>query len=87
MGKFTDRFIRVPIRVFDKTAESMGVKGEDKDSYMLINPFNIICYRPSSDPTDESHTTIIYDSSGGNTAVYMPLKEFESYLNKWFDKK
>ena len=81
---FTDRYIKVPIKVFDRKLQEMTGQSEDEDSYMMINPFDIVSYRPSFDKDDEDRNelTDIVDKTGDRTLVYLSVEQFESLLNK-----
>lgn len=82
---FTDRFIRVPIKLVDKKLGELtgGKKLDEEDSYMFINPFNILGYRPAVDKEfpQLGEITLVRDITGDNTYVYMHIDEFEKLLN------
>lgn len=81
--KFTDKFIRVPIQVYDrKLYDSTGVE-DNEDSWMKFNPTEISSYRPSWDAADEKKQEIVSLTlrNGGTTLVYLSINEFEDLLN------
>ena len=82
---FTDRFIKVPIQVFDRKLKEVTGIEEGEDSWMNVNPLEIASYRPSWDSADETKTEItsMMLKSGDCTLVYMSVKEFEHLLNNW----
>ncbi len=88
MKAFTDRFIEVPVDLYNTTeAEMIGYTEETKTepSYMKINPFEISYYRPAKDDGDNSTQTLIYLKTGENFYITLPIDEFEKRLNN-FDK-
>lgn len=82
---FTDRFIRVPIKLVNKKLEELtdGKTSEEEDSFMYINPFNILGYRPTIDDKfpQLGEIALIRDITGDTTYVYMHIDEFEKLLN------
>lgn len=77
---FTDRFIKLPIKIADKeTAEY--IKDEDwEDSYEMINPFEIASYRPSR--KYEGRSTCLFLKNGEDYLINLSIKDFEDLLNK-----
>jgi hypothetical protein len=81
---FTDRYIKIPIRVYDAKQRELTDNEEEIDSSMMINPFKIESYRRSlPDKRDESETVAIVTDSGDSTTVYMSLEKFENLLNNF----
>ena len=81
---FTDRYIRVPVKIVDrKLQELTGKDVDEEDSFIKINPFNIVKYRPTwdADDTDKNEIIQIVDSLGDTTLVYLSVQEFEKLLN------
>ena len=79
---YTNRFIKLPIKVYDKT--HMDLTGEEitMDSFEMINPFFIGSYRPSTENNGNAvHVTF---RDGGTMLIYLPINEFESTLNKHY---
>ncbi len=88
MKAFTDRFIEVPVDLYNTTeAEMIGYTEETKTepSYMKINPFEIAYYRPIEDDDDNLTQTLITFKSGDSFHITLPIEEFEKRLNN-FDK-
>lgn len=83
MASFTDRFIRVPIEVYDRqTKELTGVELSE-ESYMMLNPFEISHYRPSYDPVKpDVECTLVSFKNGNEVLVYLTIGEFEKLLNQ-----
>jgi hypothetical protein len=83
---FTDRFIKLPIQVFDsKLAESIGEdKCEYVDSFIKINPFEISSYKETdSDKFNGKRHTYINMKDGGGFYVFLSIEKFEELLNKF----
>ncbi len=81
---FTERFIRVPIELYNKTqAELTGDDGDSFEGYLKINPMEILSYRPryNDDDHNEENVTVVDFKNGENILVLMPLIEFEKLLN------
>lgn len=81
--KFTDRFIKLPIQVFDKKMAEVTGKEEGEDSWMNVNPLEIATYRPSYDKDDDDKKEIVYITlkNGDGTNIYMGFAEFEEAIN------
>lgn len=79
---FTDRFIKVPIRVFSVKEEELTGNSVDTDSWLKFNPFDLSNYKPSYDDAEPdveiTHMTL---KNGYGVLVYLSPKEFESLLN------
>lgn len=81
---FTDRFIRVPIKLLDKKQEELTGKTELEDSYSKILPSDLAQYRPVVDHENENEGNPFIHiglKSGDRFFVYMSIKEFETLLN------
>lgn len=76
---FTDRFIKVPVRIFDAKEKDLTGNETLVDSYIKFNPFELSEYRPSKDK-DEPCVSITM-KNGENSLVYLTIKEFEKLLN------
>lgn len=81
---FTDRFIKVPIRIYSKKQYEITGKEEYEDSWFKFLPFELATYRPtSSDNNDDGHIwTTIMLKSGDETTLNITTKEFEKLLNE-----
>lgn len=75
---FTDKYMRLPIKVFDQKSKDLTGKEELADSVIRINPMNIESYRPSM---DDENAVVVITKSGDNFAVYLSLEVFEKELN------
>lgn len=75
---FTNRFVRVPIKVYNRDMMDMSGMSEELDTYEMINPFHISSYRPSVEP--EACTYISF-RDGTGMMVYMEIGEFETYMD------
>lgn len=81
---FTDRFIKLPIKIYNKKdAEVMG-KAEYEDSWMAINPMEVCTYKPTVDLENEVYeATYLTLKNGDGFYVYQTIKEFEELLNNY----
>lgn len=79
---FTDRFIKVPIGVYDKQLKELTGNENTEDSYMKFNPFELATYRPTY-TTDEPEIEVVSMTlkSGDVTVVLMSMQEFEDLIN------
>lgn len=75
---FSDRFVRLPIRVYNRDEQDLTGESMEIDTYEMINPFTIGSYRPTTEP--EGATTLTF-KDGTSMMVYMSIDEFESYMN------
>lgn len=81
---FTDRFIKVPIRVYDKKHKELTGEEISEDEFMKINPFEIVSYRTTVDDLQpDIPITCIKEKNGDTTLVYLHLDEFEKLLNEF----
>jgi len=81
--KFTDRFIKFPIKcVNQEQFELTGIQSET-DSYEMINPLHIASYRPSID--EHGHAVHINFKDGTSILVFYSIEQFESILNKHYN--
>lgn len=79
---FTDRFIRIPIRVYNLKEKELTGKENLEDSYEMIYPFDISRYRPTFDEeSPEEKCTCISFKDGKETIAYLSIVEFEKLLN------
>lgn len=76
---FTDRFIKVPITVYNREVKELtGNEGELMESWEKINPFEIQAYRPDIDNENETIVTI---KNREPFSVYLSVEAFEKLLN------
>lgn len=81
---FTDRFIKIPIQVYDKElAELTGKEPDYTDSWMKINPMEISEYKPTVTEKDghETDCTYIVMKNGSGFYCYLIPEDFEKILN------
>lgn len=76
--RFTDRFIRVPVKIFSYKDESMGMEIYI-DAVSKILPMEIAEYHAYT--SDEGPATMVYMKSGRSFSAYLPEESFESLLN------
>jgi len=82
---FTDRFLKVPIKVYNIENAELTGKKEYSDSYIKINPFEIISYKPTNDDeNDVENCVFITFKNGDGLFIYMGFEEFENLLNLHF---
>jgi hypothetical protein len=81
---FTDRYVRLPIRVYNEEEKELTGNEHQIDSYEMVNPFRITSYRPGED--DDNSTCITFDS-GENMLVYWNIRQFERVMNDHFKKE
>lgn len=75
---FSDKFIKLPIRVHNKDQNELLGTDLEIDTYEMVNPFTISSYRPSIEP--EGMTYISF-KDGSGMMVYMNIRDFESLMN------
>jgi hypothetical protein len=81
--KFTDRFIKIPIKVYDVKQQELTGHAEDKDSWMKFNPMEVANYKPSYDEGEpETEIVFLRFKSGDGVLCYMSPIEFETLLNE-----
>jgi len=82
---FTDRYIKLPVKIVDRKMQEMIGDTESEDSFIMINPFEILKYRPSwdNDDKDQSEITCMTDKNGDTTLIYLTIAEFEKVLNEF----
>lgn len=79
---FTDRFIKIPVKIYSEKSESLTGKSENWDAEMKLNPMEISSYYNSfDDENSEAEIVDITFKNGTKTAAHMSMKEFEKLLN------
>lgn len=80
---FTDRFIKVPVKIYDvKEAELTG-KENYVEMSMKILPFEISHYKPTAEAgSDKFIHTYVNMKNGDGFYIYMTFDKFEELLNK-----
>lgn len=85
--KFTDRFIEVPIELFNKDVGDLigSDKADTMNAVAKINPFEISFYREameqSEDASDDLNKVIVYFKNGESLYLPISLSAFEKLLN------
>lgn len=79
----TDRFIKLPIKVFDSAHKSLTGKEEISDVMMRINPMDISYWYPGvyDDYAKQGDFIVMGTKGGDRTTIYLSPKEFEKVLN------
>lgn len=75
---FSDKFVRLPIRVHNRDQNELMGTDLEIDTYEMVNPFTISSYRPSIDPSDMTYVSF---KDGSGMMVYMNIKEFEHLMD------
>lgn len=76
---FSNKFIRLPIRVHNPVEEELMGDENEVETYEMVNPFTISSYRPSIVPDGMTHISF---KDGSGMIVYMGVKDFETYMDK-----
>lgn len=80
---FTDRFLKIPIKIFDRKEAELTNNPVYEDSWMKINPFEISDYKPTLDKDNENiECTYLSLKNGIGMFVYLTTGEFETLLNE-----
>lgn len=80
---FTDRFIKLPIKIYDKKHAELVGNATYEDSWMKINPFEISEYKPTIDTeSDNQEATYVSMKNGVGFFCYLTISKFEELLNK-----
>lgn len=92
MSNFTDRYMAVPIQLYNsKESDITGKEAhecENIQTYAKINPFDIEYYRPGIIDELEfeeknMEITSVYFRSGESLTVFMDIISFEKQLNNF----
>lgn len=78
--KFTDRFLKIPIKTYHVENADLTGKKEWDDTYAKILPSDISEYYPSENGED-APITQVYSRGGRAFCVELPIDEFEKLLN------
>lgn len=84
--KFTERFLQLPIQVYDKKMKELSGKEECYDSVLRVNPLEIQSYRPSFDEDDQERKEIVFITlkGGDGYLIYLSMEEFEKRVNNFY---
>jgi hypothetical protein len=77
---FTQRFIKLPIKIYDKDHFDLTGDEVTQDTYQMCHPFSIIYYRPSTE--NDGKATHIGFRDGSTILVYLSIKEVERLFNE-----
>lgn len=77
---FTRRFIKLPIRTYDREHKELTGQELIIETYEMVNPFQIQSYRPSNDDGVPCVHLTFKESS--TILIYMDIKDFEKALNE-----
>lgn len=77
---FTQRFIKLPIKIYDKDHFDLTGDEVTQDSYQMCHPFSIVYYRPSTE--NNGKATNIGFRDGSTILTYLSIKEVEKLLNE-----
>jgi hypothetical protein len=81
--RFTDRFIKLPIKCINQEEFELTGMQAETDSFQMINPLHIASYRPSID--EHGHAVHINFKDGTSILIFYSIAEFESILNKHYN--
>lgn len=80
---FTDRYIQLPIKVYDTEQASLTGQAEYFDSFMKVLPFEISNYKPMiDDDNNDVECVSVQLKNGERFYAYLTFYQFEELLNK-----
>lgn len=80
---FTDRFIKFPIKLYNKETKELTGVYDTRDTYRMVNPLDISIYGPHID--EEGFECVNMWTKGGDSInIYLRIDEFEQVINKHF---
>ena len=82
---FTDRFVKLPIKIYDMEHKELTGMEIIKDTYEMVNPFEIMSYR-RSDENNGNCVTITF-KNGEHMLIYLSIKDFEARMNEHYSIK
>ena len=79
---FTDRFLKVPIIIYDIEIKELTGDEQTEESWMKFLPLDLATYRPtySNDAPEVEHVSIML-KCGDTAVVLLSITEFENLLN------
>lgn len=81
--KFTDKYVKLPIKVFNTEQKELTGNAELFDSNMYILPSEISNYKITEDDEDELREIVHLKLKNGDSFyVYLTLKQFCETLDK-----
>jgi hypothetical protein len=79
---FTDRFIQLPIKVYDTQQAELTGKTDYYDSFMKVLPLEISNYKPMIDEDNNDVECVsVYMKNGEKFYTYLTMYQFEELLN------
>lgn len=81
---FTDRFIKIPVKIFNVKEKELTGNENTVDSWVKILPMEIIEYGPTDaeDSGEFIYTNIVLKGQEKYVA-YLSIQEFENLLNNY----
>jgi len=77
---FTDRFLKVPIKLYDVDHKELTGSEVTKDTYTYINPFDVYAFRPSDE--NNGDCTHVSMKSGETLLVYVHISDLIKMMNQ-----
>lgn len=77
--KFTDKFIKLPIKTYDRMLRDVGIEDEGELMQMRIDPEAILRYIDVS--SDEETVVKVWFKNSKPQDFYLSIEEFENLLN------
>ena len=82
--QFTDRFIKLPIRLYSEKMKDLTGVEDSQDCEVRVNPFEICEYHQTSDESGVPGI-LVYLKCGETFMVYLSLEDFEKRLNQHYE--
>lgn len=81
------KFIELPIFLFDKKMEEIGIDADEQVASMMVNPSEIAAFRQSGDGSEKDgeltlHRTCIYLKGGESFIIGIEYERFKKLLNE-----
>lgn len=82
---FTHRFVKLPIKLYDMEHKELTGMEIIKDTYEMVNPFEIMSYRKSGE--NNGNCVTITFKNGEHMLIYLNIRDFEMKMNEHFSIK
>ena len=81
---FTDRFITIPIKIYNSEHKDLTGNEVCEDTLMRINPFEISRYFPTVEEDNGTDIEVVKVTfrDGDSVICYMSISKFEETMNK-----
>lgn len=80
--KFTDRFVKLPIKVYNTKEAELTGNAEYFDDYAKLLPFEISNYRSQVDEANNNSQCVSVTLKNGDSFyIYLSMSEFEKAIN------